>query len=547
MTRSVPPPPDTGNRIESPVLERHTRGPDTLVCNLAPAPVVLKRAEVKRAGASAAQAEATGRNAASPTQPGPSDTQVATSNRWLSLGLICICSLMMVLDATIVNVALPAIQKDLGFSQSALAWVVNAYLLTFGGLMLISGRAADMLGRRRVLVWGIALFTGASLVCGLSNSQAMLVIARGVQGIGGSIIGAVALSMIVALFPEQVERAKAMSIWGFVSSGGGTLGVILGGVLTQSVSWHWIFLVNVPIGAAALALSRPLLPSTPGTGLGKALDVAGTLAVVVAPLLVVYGVVAAGLDGWASVVTLVCLGAAVLVIGAFVLIESRAAVPLVPLGIFRSRTTVVTNVLMGLTGAAFFGWFFFSPLYAQRILGYDSLQTGTSFLPATLTMAILSIGLMPKIVALFGLKRPLVVGTILFTAGLIWFARSPLDGRFLIDILPPMFLLGLGAGLTFTPLVLVATGRVEASQAGLISGLLSTSQMIGGAVGLAVLASLALQWTAGLTIGGQPSAAALNQGYHLAFWVAAAVSISRTAIVWREIQLAPVDLGSPDL
>ena len=216
-------------------MEHPTRTPDTLVCNLAPAPIVLKRVEVRRAGESAAQAEATGTNAASLTRLRPSDTQVAAKNRWLSLGLICTCSLMMVLDATVVNVALPAIQKDLGFSQSALGWVVNAYLLTFGGLMLVAGRAADLLGRRLVLVWGIALFTGASLVCGLSSSQAMLVVARGVQGIGGSIIGAVALSMIVALFPEGADRAKAMSVWGFVSSGGGTLGVILGGVLTQSV------------------------------------------------------------------------------------------------------------------------------------------------------------------------------------------------------------------------------------------------------------------------------------------------------------------------
>src|SRR5438105_856767 len=293
-------------------MEHPTRSPDIVVCNLAPAPIALKRADVGRAGESAPQAEATGGNAVSLAERSLADAQVAAQNRWLSLGLICICSLMMVLDATIVNVALPAIQKDLGFSQSALAWVVNAYLLTFGGLMLISGRAADLLGRRRVLVWGIALFTGASLVCGLSSSQAMLVTARGVQGIGGSIIGAVALSMIVALFPEEVERARAMSVWGFVSSGGGTLGVILGGVLTQNASWHWIFLVNVPIGVAALALSRPLLPFIQGTGLGKGLDVAGTLAVVVAPLLLVYGIVTAGLQGWGSSITLGCLAAAVL-------------------------------------------------------------------------------------------------------------------------------------------------------------------------------------------------------------------------------------------
>jgi EmrB/QacA subfamily drug resistance transporter len=474
----------------------------------------------------------------------PLDTQGSAKNRWLSLGLICTCSLMMVLDATIVNVALPAIQKDLGFSQSSLAWVVNAYLLTFGGLMLISGRAADLFGRRRVLVSGIALFTVASFVCGLSNSQAMLVIARGVQGIGGSIIGAVALSMIVALFPEDGARAKAMSIWGFVSSGGGTLGVILGGVLTQSASWHWIFLVNVPIGVAALALSFPLLPSIPGAGLGKGLDVAGTLAVVVAPILTVYGVITAGLQGWTSGVVLGCLGVALLVLGAFIVIERRAAAPLVPLGIFHSRTIALTNVLMGLTGAAFFGWFFFSPLYVQHILGYDALQTGMSFLPATLIMATLSIALMPKIVAAFGTKRPLVAGTILFTAGLIWFARAPLGGHFLIAVMPPMLLLGLGAGLTFIPLALIATERVESDQAGLVSGLLSTSQMIGGAIGLAVLASLALQWTAGLAGGGQPSTAALNQGYHLAFWIAAAVSVSRTFIAWSQIHPAPAEAGA---
>jgi EmrB/QacA subfamily drug resistance transporter len=462
-----------------------------------------------------------------------------TRNRWIALGLICLSSLMIVLDATIVNVALPSIQRDLGFSQSSLAWVFNAYLLTFGGLMLLAGRAADLLGRRRVLVWGIALFTAASLMCGLAGSPTMLVMARGIQGIGGSIVTAVSLSMVVALFPKEADRAKAMSVWGFVESGGGTVGVILGGALTQSLNWHWIFLVNVPIGIVALALAKPLLPSIPGIGIDKGLDLAGTLAVVGAPVLAVLGIVNAGLEGWTSGLTIGCLVAAVIVVVALVAIESRVGVPLVPLRVFRIRSIAVTNLVAVLSGAAFFGWFFFSPLYTQHILGYDALQTGLSFLPATLTMAALSLGLSARIVAIFGPKKPLVAGMFLFAIGLGWFSRAPVNGHFLADVLPPMFLLGVGAGISFMPLVLIATAEADPSESGLVSGLISTSQMIGGAIGLAVLASIALVRTAGLVAAGQPQPAALNSGYHAAFAVGAALSLVTALVTWTQLRATP--------
>src|SRR5438132_3888476 len=414
-----------------------------------------------------------------------------SQRRWWALALVCSTTLMIVLDGTIVNVALPAIQQDLGFSQAGLAWVVNAYLLTFGGLMLLAGRAADLLGRRRVMISGIALFTLASLICGMASSQAMLVIARAIQGIGGSIVSAVSLSMVVALFPDPRDRAKAMSIWGFVGSGAGTVGVIAGGLLTQSLNWHSIFLVNVPIGVIVLLLATPLLPGTPGIGLDKGLDIAGTFAVVAAPILAVYGIVNAGQEGWGSTTTLGCVGLAVVVVVAFIAIENRVRVPLVPLSIFRSRIVVVTNIMTTLSGAAFFGWFFFSPQYAQHILGFDALQTGATFLPATVAMMILSMGLAARIVSRFGPKRPLVYGMLLFGIGMLLMARAPVGGSFVADMLAPMLVMGIAAGVSFMPLFLIATAEADPSESGLVSGLISMSQMIGGAIGLAVLAGIA--------------------------------------------------------
>jgi EmrB/QacA subfamily drug resistance transporter len=460
------------------------------------------------------------------------------NRRWLALGMVCLASLMIVLDATIVNVALPAIQQDLGFSQADLAWIVNAYLLTFGGCMLLAGRAADIIGRRTVLMVGIAVFTLASLACGLAQSQTLIVVARSIQGIGGSIVSAVSLSILLVLFTEQAERAKAMSIWGFVGSGGGTVGVILGGLLTQGLNWHWIFLVNVPVGVTAFVLARPLVPPTPGSGFGGArIDVLGALAVVAAPMLAVYGIINAGQAGWTSTTTLLCLGAAALVTVGFVFVESRVKSPLVPLTIFRLRTIAVTNIITALSGAAFFGWFFFSPLYAQQVLGYDSLQTGLTFLPATLTMGALSLGITARIVARFGPKPPLVAGMFLFTVGLVLFARAPVDGTFVRDILPPMFILGLGAGISFMPLFLIATGETGPGESGLVSGLISTSQLIGGALGLALLAGLASARATGLIEDGAPPADAVVAGFHAGFMLAAGLSV--VAAILALTQLPP--------
>jgi EmrB/QacA subfamily drug resistance transporter len=445
---------------------------------------------------------------------------------------------MIVLDATIVNVALPAIQQDLGFSQADLAWMVNAYLLTFGGCMLLAGRAADLLGRRAVLMTGIGLFTIASLACGLANSETVIVVARGIQGIGGSIVSSVSLSIVLVLFTSTADRAKAMSIWGFVGSGGGTVGVILGGLLTQGLNWHWIFLVNVPIGALALLLARPLLPKVNGLGLDQGLDLGGTLTVVAAPVFAVYGIVNGDQAGWTSPVTLGCLAAAAVFAVAFVWIEARVKAPLVPLRIFRVRTVAASCVITSISGAAFFGWFFFSPLYAQHILGYEALQTGLTFLPATLTMGILSLGITARIVTRFGPKLPLVLGMALFTVGLVVFSRAPVGGSFVPDVVVPMLLLGLGAGISFMPLFLIATAGIDPSDSGLVSGLISTSQMIGGALGLALLASVAVAATATTGVG-QPTLDALNSGYHSAWLVAAALSLITTILCATQLRNTP--------
>jgi EmrB/QacA subfamily drug resistance transporter len=387
-----------------------------------------------------------------------------------------------------------------------------------------------------VLMTGIGLFTVASLACGLASSQAVIVIARGVQGIGGSIVSAVSLSIVLVLFTSTADRAKAMSIWGFVGSGGGTVGVILGGLLTQGLNWHWIFLVNVPIGILALLLARPLLPAVAGTGLDsdQGLDVGGTLTVVAAPVLAVYAIVNAGQEGWTSPLTLGCLAAALAIGVAFVMIERRVPVPLVPLQIFHVRTVAVSCVITSISGAAFFGWFFFSPLYAQHILSYDSLQTGLTFLPATLTMGALSLGITTRIVTRFGPKLPLVLGMALFTVGLLVFARAPVGGSFFPDIFVPMLVLGFGAGISFMPLFLIATAQIEPSDSGLVSGLISTSQMIGGALGLALLASVAVAWTAAAG-GSQPSLEALNAGYHAALLLAAGLSLLTTLVAATQL------------
>ncbi len=442
--------------------------------------------------------------------------------RWLALLVVCLGDLMIVLDATIVNVALPSIREDLGFSEASLAWVVNAYLLTFGGFLLLGGRAGDLLGRRRVFLLGITLFTLASLACGIATSQAFLVAARAVQGLGGAVVAAVALSLIMTLFTEPGDRAKAMGVFGFVAAGGGTIGVVAGGVLTDALDWHWIFLVNLPIGALVYVLCLRLLPRDLDVRARGRVDLAGAVAVTAALMLAVYAIVNANDAGWTSRRTIGLLAAAVALLAAFLGLEARVRSPLVPLGLFRLRNLATANVLSVLIASSMFGWFFLSALYLQRVLGYSPLEVGLAYLPATLVIGAFSLGLSAKVVMRFGITIPLAAGFALFTAGLLLFARAPVDGNLVTDVLPGMILLGLGGGMSFNPLLLAAMSDVDTSESGLASGVVNTTQMMGGALGLAVLASLAASRTDSLLSSGDGATAALNGGYHAAFLVGAA-------------------------
>ncbi|TML42337.1 MAG: MFS transporter, partial [Actinobacteria bacterium] len=390
--------------------------------------------------------------------------------RWLALYVLTLGSLMIVLDVTIVNVALPSIREDLGFSETSLAWVVNAYLLTYGGFLLLGGRLGDLFGHRRLFLVGIALFTVASLACGLSTTEWMLVSARTVQGLGGAVASAVSLSLMMSLFTEPADRAKAMGIFGFVAAGGGSIGVLLGGVLTDLISWHWIFLVNVPIGALVIVLSLRLLPGERGAAMSGRLDVAGAVTVTAALMLAVYAIVNGNQNGWTSAETLGLLGVAVALLATFLVIESRVRSPLVPLGLFNLRNIWVSNLVGVFWAAAMFAWFFLSALYLQLVLGYSPLEVGLSFLPANLIMGAFSIGLSAKLVMRFGFRKPLATGLLLAAAGLLLFVRAPVDGNFLVDVLPSMILLGFGAGIAFNPVLLAAMSDVEPSESGLASG-----------------------------------------------------------------------------
>jgi EmrB/QacA subfamily drug resistance transporter len=449
------------------------------------------------------------------------ETTDATRSRWIALIVLCLGSLMIVLDSTIVNVALPSIKRDLGFSQTALAWVVNGYLLTFGGFLLLGGRLGDVYGHRRLFLAGLSLFTVASLACGLSPSQGLLVVARVIQGFGGAVVSAVSLSLMMSLFVEPAERARAMGLFGFVAAGGGSIGVLMGGVLTDLLNWHWIFLVNVPIGVIVCVLARRVLPGRASSGLRGRIDVAGAVTVTVALMLAVYAIVNGNHAGWLSAQTVGLLVAALALVASFLVIESRVAAPLMPLKLFRQRNLSTANAVGLLWASAMFAWFFLSALYLQLVLHYSPLQVGLAFLPANLIMGAFSLGLSAKLVMRFGLKAPLGTGLLLAAAGLALFTRAPVDGRFLVDVLPSMILLGFGAGMAFNPLLLAAMGDVEPQDSGLASGIVNTSFMMGGALGLAVLASLAASRTKALQSAGHSAQSALNGGYHAAFVVGA--------------------------
>jgi EmrB/QacA subfamily drug resistance transporter len=451
-------------------------------------------------------------------------------NRWLALYVLCLASLMIVLDATIVNVALPSIREDLGFSQTSLAWVVNAYLLTYGGCLLLGGRLGDLFGHRRLFLIGISLFTLASLACGVATSQAFLIAARSVQGVGGAIASAVSLSLMMTLFTEPADRAKAMGVFGFVAAGGGSIGVTLGGILTDSLDWHWIFLVNFPIGIAVVALSLKLLPAARIEGAAVRLDVAGAITVTSALMLAVYAIVNGNQNGWTSAQTLGMLGAAAVLLAVFLVIESRVESPLMPLRLFRLRNLATANVVGILWAAAMFAWFFLAALYMQLVLGYTPLEVGLAFLPANLIMGVFSLGLSAKLVMRFGIRAPLAVGLVLAAAGMVLFVRAPVDGSFVVDVLPSMMLLGLGAGTAFNPVLLAAMSDVDQSEAGLASGVVNTSFMMGGAVGLAVLASLAQSRTESLRASGDGVLTALTGGYHAAFLLGAVFALTAAAL-----------------
>src|SRR6185295_4134366 len=460
-------------------------------------------------------------------------TETTDKNRWIALYVLCTGVLMIVLDATVVNVALPSIKDDLGFSQSSLAWVVNAYLIAFGGLLLLAGRLGDLAGQRRIFLLGLAVFTGASLLCAVSQTQEMLIAARFIQGAGGAIASAVILGMIVTMFPEPREQAKAIGVYSLLASAGASIGLLAGGILTEAINWHWIFFINVPIGIATGLLAVKLVEDRPGIGLKAGADVPGAALLTGGLMLGVYTLLEAGEQGWGSTQTLGLGGASIALVAAFIVRQARVANPLMPLRLFRSRNVTGANLAMALLVVGFFGMFFLGALYLQGILGYSPLEVGLAFLPACLVMGTLSLGYAERLIMGIGPRAALIAGLVFSGAGLLVFARSPVDGNYVVDLLPVMLLLGAGAGTCFPALKALAMSGATRSDSGLASGLVNTTVQVGGAIGLAVLATLASERTDALRADGESAAAALNAGYHLAYLIgAAAVAVAIVVAVF---------------
>jgi EmrB/QacA subfamily drug resistance transporter len=457
-------------------------------------------------------------------------------SRWLALVVLCAGMLMIILDQTVVNVALPSMQRDLGFSQSSLAWVVNAYMIPFGGLLLLAGRLGDLLGRKRILLTGLVVFTSASLLCGLSDSQLMLVGARFIQGIGGAMASALILGMIVAMFPDPREQARAIGVFSFVAAAGGSIGLLAGGVLTQAINWHWIFFVNLPIGVAAALLSLRLLDSDRGLGLGEGADVMGAVLVTASLMLGVYTIVGeAAASGWTSSRTVGLGAVAVLLFVGFMVRQATHSRPLLPLCIFKSRNVSGANAIQMLMIAGMFGMFFLGSLYLQRVLQYDAMQIGLAFLPVALAIGALSVDVSARFSARLGARTVLVFGLILILAGLALFSRAPVDAQYVPDILPEMLLLGIGGGLSFPSLMTLAMSGATADDAGLASGLVNTTAQVGGSLGLAVLATLSTARSDELLATGASLNTALTDGFHLAFEIGAglvlvAIAVSATVL-----------------
>jgi EmrB/QacA subfamily drug resistance transporter len=445
--------------------------------------------------------------------------------RWLALMVLCVGMLMIVLDATIVNVALPSIQDDLGFSQNSLAWVVNAYLIAFGGLLLLAGRLGDLIGRRRVFLIGLAIFTVASLLCAVAQSQEVLIGARFVQGVGGAFTSAVILGMIVTMFPEPREQAKAIGVYSFVASAGGSIGLLAGGALTEAINWHWIFFVNLPIGVATAMFALRLVEGQPGLGFREGADVPGAVLVTGALMLGVYTILEAGDVGWGSAQTLGLGGVSIALLVAFILRQARIPNPLMPLRLFRSRNVAGANAIQALFVSGMFGMFFLGALYMQRVLGYDALEVGLAFLPVTVVIGTLSLGFSDRLNMRFGPRATLIPSLVFIGVALLLFANTPVEATYLTDLLPVMILLGAGAGLAFPALMTLAMSGATPSDSGLASGLVNTTLQVGGAIGLAVLATVATERSDGLLADGEATASALTSGYQLAYGVGAALVV----------------------
>ena len=445
--------------------------------------------------------------------------------------VLCVGMLMIILDVTIVNVALPSIQHELEFSQSGLAWVINAYLIPFGSLLLLAGRIGDLASRRGVFVSGLAIFTAASAMCGLADSRQMLIAARFVQGIGGAMTSAVILGMIVTMFPGPKEQARAIGVYSFVASAGGAVGLLLGGVLTEGIDWHWIFFVNVPVGVATAAAAVRLLDRDRGPGLRLGADVPGAALITAALMVSVYTIVdPAAAYGWTDLRTLALAAVAIALLVAFVIREATAATPLVPLRIFRSRVLTGANLAQFLSAAGMFGMFFVGVLYLQHVLGYDALRIGLAFLPVTVFMGGLSLGYSERLISRFGARTMVIAGLILVALGLALIARVPVDGRYLIDVLPSMVLLGVGAGVAFPALAALAMAEATPDDAGLASGVFNTTAEVGSALGLAVLATLSSGRYLTLRQNGVSDLVAQTGGYRLAFVVAALLVVAALAV-----------------
>src|SRR3954451_16912516 len=437
-----------------------------------------------------------------------------STSPWVVLVLVCLAQFMVVLDSTVVNVALPSIQEDLGLSEANLQWVVNAYTLVFGGFLLLGGRAGDLLGRKRLFLFGVVVFTTASLLNGLAWSSGALIASRGLQGLGGAFLSPAALAIITTTFAEGTERSKALAVWAAIASGGAAVGLVLGGALTQAFSWPWIFFINVPVGITAFVLSLRLIPESRDERAERNFDVAGAVTVTSGLMLLVYAIVNTQQKGWTSVWTVGTAAVAFALLIAFVVIELRATAPLVRLDIFRTRTLTTANVVMLLVASGLFAMFYFNSLYIRRVLGYGPLEAGLAFLPFTAGIMV-SAGLASKYAPRVGVRPIAIVGMLVSIAGMLLLTQVPAEGTYAADVLPALLLTSLGMGAVFVPLTLIATTGLENEDQGLASGLFNTSQQVGGALGLAVLSTIA----AGRTHGG--SAAALVHGFHYAFTGAA--------------------------